>query len=370
MPLLTGTNEQYYANQQTFENANGSITGSGNEFRLTFDPLPATEADFQIFIDGVEQNTNTYVYTATGSNSGRIVFDTAPANGVIIIVRQTTFSEDLGNYQYITLQDAVNNFLFSYVGEDKVIGKVKRADVLFHAQRCLQELSYDTLKSEKSQEIEVPPSLKMALPHDYVNYVKVCYIDNNGIERVLQPARKTSNPTSILQDGSFNYLFNEDGSIMEAGDSVEWARYQANSGQANSDLDMRYDINDFDTAEGKRYGLEPENAQVNGIYYIDNVRGYIHFSNTMNQKTVVLKYISDGVGTEEGKIIHKFAEEALYKWIAHAILSVKQAVPEYVIQRFKKERFAAIRQAKLRLSNFKSEELAQVMRGKSKFIKH
>ena len=47
MPLLTGTNEQYYANQQTFENANGSITGSSNEFRLTFDPLPATEADFQ-----------------------------------------------------------------------------------------------------------------------------------------------------------------------------------------------------------------------------------------------------------------------------------------------------------------------------------
>ena len=30
MPLLTGTNEQYYANQQTFENANGSITGSSN----------------------------------------------------------------------------------------------------------------------------------------------------------------------------------------------------------------------------------------------------------------------------------------------------------------------------------------------------
>ena len=165
----------------------------------------------------------------------------------------------------------------------------------FTLRDVLQELSYDTLKIRKITRDRNTTSLKNGLPHDYVNYVKVCYIDNNGIERVIQPARKTSNPSAILQDGSFNYLFNEDGTIMEAGDSDEWARYQANSGQANSDLDMRYDINDFDTAEGKRYGLEPENAQVNGIYYIDNVRGYIHFSNTMNQKTVVLKYISDGV---------------------------------------------------------------------------
>jgi hypothetical protein len=371
MPLFTGTQEQYYANQQTFSNANGSITGSGGEFTLNFNPLPATEADFQIFIDDVEQNTNTYVYSVPGgSNPGRIVFDTAPADGSIIIVRQTTFGEDYGNYQYITLQDAVNNFLFGYVGEDKIIPKVRRADVLFHAQRSLQELSYDTLKSEKSQEIEVPPSLKMALPHDYVNYVKVCYIDNEGVERVLMPARKTSNPKSLLQNDDFGYIFNEDGTLLEANDSTEWTRYQANSGSSNQDLDMRYDINDFDTAEGRRYGLEPENAQLNGIFYIDQYRGYIHFSSTMAQKTIVLKYISDGVATEEEKIIHKFAEEAIYKSIALAILSVRQNIPEYVIQRFKKEKRAAIRTAKLRLSNLKIEELSQVMRGKSKFIKH
>ena len=36
----------------------------------------------------------------------------------------------------------------------------------------------------------------------------------------------------------------------------------------------------------------------------------------------------------------------------------------------KKERFAEQRKAKLRLSNIKIEELAQIMRGKSKWIKH
>jgi hypothetical protein len=42
----------------------------------------------------------------------------------------------------------------------------------------------------------------------------------------------------------------------------------------------------------------------------------------------------------------------------------------YVVQRYKKERFAAVRNAKLRLSNIKLEELTQILRGKSKQIKH
>ena len=55
---------------------------------------------------------------------------------------------------------------------------------------------------------------------------------------------------------------------------------------------------------------------------------------------------------------------------AYAILSVKPGVPEYVIRRYKKERFAETRKAKLRLSNIKLEEITQIFRGKSKQIKH
>ena len=68
--------------------------------------------------------------------------------------------------------------------------------------------------------------------------------------------------------------------------------------------------------------------------------------------------------------VHKFAEEAMYKCIAYAVLSTRANTPEYVVRRFKKERFAAIRSAKLRLSNIKLEEITQILRGKSKQIKH
>ena len=79
---------------------------------------------------------------------------------------------DLGSYQFISLDHIINNFMISYVGEGKIIPKIKRTDVSFHAQRAIQELSYDTFKSTKSQEVEIPPSLTMMLPQDYVNYVK------------------------------------------------------------------------------------------------------------------------------------------------------------------------------------------------------
>mgnify|MGYP003636081676 CR=1 FL=1 len=58
----------------------------------------------------------------------------------------------------------------------------------------------------------------------------------------------------------------------------------------------------------------------------------------------------------------------MYKCIAYAVLSTTLS-GQQLVPRFKKEKFAAVRQAKLRLSNIKIDELTQIMRGKSKWIK-
>ena len=76
------------------------------------------------------------------------------------------------------------------------------------------------------------------------------------------------------------------------------------------------------------------------------------------------------MGHEDEQMCHKFAEEAIYKYMAYAILSTKANIPEYVVARAKKERFAEMRKAKLRLSNINLREFNQIMRGKSKQIKH
>ena len=137
--------------------------------------------------------------------------------------------------------------------------------------------------------------------------------------------------------------------------------------QSDPDSDDSADIEiDY---RGRRYGLDPQHAQSNGTFYIDNLRGYIHFGSSLAGETIILKYVSDGAGTDEEMVIHKFCEEACYKWIMYGVLSGRSNIPEYLVQRFKKEKFAETRKAKIRLSNIKIEEFTQVLKGMSKQIK-
>jgi len=508
-----------------------------------------------------------------------------------------------GSYQFTSLEDIINQFLVAYVGEEKIINKVSRTDVAFHAQRAMQELSFDTFKSIKSQEIVLPPSNTMILPHDYVNYTKLSWSDSAGIKHLLYPTSKTSNPFKIKQntDGSYDFtadtaalIYNADFSdstlltsgsfdnqwiscgvktlptiddisitdekltftlgsraiggivqsraysvvqkidvtgmdklnlsakglsaaassgVKDAGvlrvglttrdplgsnagpNSEEWffkqshinatvgpsggwgqttgnpnplsrnhtielfnvyatdgvtrAYVEFNDGLATESTKTLEDINVVDMTEvyvvitsyvpnytqvwssdvaddgylnqsvntvdditliydgeienlqienssttwtnyksatpsenqddyqddtywpnnQKRYGLDPQHAQVNGSFYIDNLRGLINFSSNVSGKTVILDYISDSLGTDGEMQVHKFAEEAMYRWILHAIAAGRIRTQQ-LVPRLKKEKTAAIRQAKLRLSNIKLEELTQILRGKSKHIKH
>ena len=277
---------------------------------------------------------------------------------------QRSGDENYGDYQFTSLEDIIYNFRVAYVGEDKIIPKISRADIKFHAMRGIQELSFDTFKSCKSQEIELPPSLMMILPQDYVNYIKLTWSDDSGIEHVIYPASKTSNPLDITQLSNGDYQHGSGGILITDDVSTTWGNYSSQTTASDSD-----DL-DWDDALGSRYGLDPQYAQQNGSFYIDDCNGYIHFSSNLSGKTIILKYISDGLGTDAEMKVHKMAEEAMYKHIIHSILNTRANVDRNLVATFKKERSAAIRNAKLRLSNIKLEEITQILRGKSKWIKH
>jgi len=491
---------------------------------------------------------------------------------------------DLGNYQFVSLTDVINQFMMIYVGEDKIIPNVKRVDVAFHAQRALAELSFDTLKSVKTQQIDVPATLTMPIPHDYVNYTRIMWADSAGIKHPIYPTKHTQNPFQIAQEDDGSYTFQhednevvngnfDDGGVLtntwqkipngnvsgtisdgnelqfshktkempggsneywgfvgvvfqkldvsdqtkvdltatglaveqasdtaegilkvgltrhnptintgikninnneafyttndifdplgfgdnihfgllsdndksfiewkssdpgastastktleninvsgidevwvivisyhiysgntlisskedtskidniiveaddpnvylkaKAGNEVEsstWQNYKSHTPSENNTNDYQdYENDIYWPNEGKRYGLEPSHAQVNGSFYIDQRLGKIHFSSNISGKTVILDYISDSLGTDDEMQVHKFAEEAIYKWISYGVISGRSNIPEYVVRRLKKERFAETRKAKLRLSNIKLEEITQILRGKSKQIKH
>ena len=301
---------------------------------------------------------------------------------VKVQLKEGAVEDNYGGYKYIKLREIINNFIVGYVGQDKLIPRVNRTDVIFHAKRGLQEFSYDTLKSIKSQELTVPDSLSLTIPQDYVNYVKLSWVDGNGVKHTIYPTQLTSSPWEAPVQAA-------DGEIVQDnfGDNVEGTpqineRWQKSN---PSNITGLYP-NDFTNPDlfmydwwgepggpfawyGQRYGGEPVNMQMNGWFNIDYRRGTFNFSSDLCKKLIILEYISDGLAYDLDTKVPKLAEEAMYQHLLYSIMSTRTATAAIAPQ-YKKQRYAALRNAKIRLSNIKLDEIVQVMRNKSKWIKH
>ena len=407
MSLITETNQQYYQGAQGFR---------GDGIKLSFE----TTFDTDLVLGSFDPNDINYalnnfkLYTSDSGLPGdyeeyitdfsvvdnAITFLAAPATGLYIVVQLKKLDgglygstdaekaygqvveDNYGSYAYITLNDAIDNFTVGYVGDGKLIQTAKKSDILFFAKRGLQEFSYDTLKSIKSAELTIPVSLTLALPQDYVNYVKCSWVDQLG---VLHPIYPTNNLTTSpyytqIQDSKGIPTQDNFGSDIE-GTSITQERWHSNNrgNSLNSDLSGISDLslNWNQNGEwinyqnfGQLYGVDPQYANMNGYFNLNEREGKMSFSSHLVNRLIVLEYISDGLAYDTDTRIPKMAEEALYAYILHAVISTRANQPEYVVQRLKKERSAKLRNAKIRLSNIKTEEITQVMRGKSKWIKH
>ncbi len=325
-------------------------------------------------------------YTADGTNTtSTITLGVQQPIGTYIKVqlKEGAVQNNYGGYEYISLNDVVNNFIVGYVGQDKLIPRVNRTDVIFHAKRGLQEFSYDTLKSIKSMELSVPHSLSLIIPQDYVNYVKLSWVDGLGVKHTIYPTQLTSSPWEApIQDQGGNIIQDNFSDNID-GSSVINERWQkANPSNITGfwpvDTDQTPDLFMYDwwgepsgpwAWYGQRYGGDPVNMQVNGWFNIDEKRGTFNFSSNLKGKIVLIEYISDGLAYDLDTKVPKLAEEAMYQHLLYSILSTRRDTVTIAPQ-YKRQRYAALRNAKIRLSNIKLDEIVQVMRNKSKWIKH
>ena len=286
--------------------------------------------------------------------------------------------ENWGSYQYISLDDIVNNFMLMYVGNDKLINNVQRYNVLFHAKRGVQEINYDALKEIKVLEISICDDLKFILPNDYVNYVRIS-LYKDGVLRPLTENIQTNYSNSYLQDNNCRVLFDQDGNVLEGTSILDYDRvtnqqktmYPGSglyAGREGINIDQNWY---FDYAIGANYGLNTETANVNPTYRIDKASGVINFGSGMAGELCILEYISDGMqnGDDTKVSINKLAEEFIYAYIKYAILNAKVGIQEYVVNRAKKDKTALLRNAKIRLSNIHPGRLLMNMRGRDKWIK-
>jgi len=411
MSLITETNQQYYQGAQGFR-GNGTTLTFKTTFDTdlvlgSFDPNNINYAlnNFKLYTSstGLPGSYSEYITEfSVVDNSITFEVGSEPANGLYIVVQLKKLDgglygsteaekaygqiveDNYGSYSYITLNDAIDNFMVGYVGDGKLIQTAKKSDILFFAKRGLQEFSYDTLKSIKSAELTIPASLTLALPQDYVNYVKTSWIDQLGVKHVIYPTNNlTISPYyTQIQDSKGVPTQDNFGSDIEGTSITQERWHNANAQEFLLDNSGLAGINDFafnwnQNGEwigylnyGQLYGLDPQLSQMNGWFNLNEREGKMSFSSHLVNRLITLEYISDGLAYDTDTKIPKMAEEALYAHILYAIISTRANQPEYVVQRLKKERSAKLRNAKIRLSNIKTDEITQVMRGKSKWIKH
>ena len=399
--LITENNRQYYAGAQSFLSAAnqtvfGPTTFDTNLVFGSYNPVEPeySKNNFKLYTAAPGQQVYTE-YTAEYSvTDNKITLATGLALNTAVAVQlksQTggeygnrdaygnTVEENWGSYSYTKLNDIVNNFMVAYVGAGKIISDVKRTDVVFFAKRAMQEFSYDTLKSVKSQELTIPPSLSVAMPQDYVNYVNMSWVDRSGIKHIIYPTTLTSNPTSIpLQDDNGIPVQDGFGENIQ-GTSITEERWDTNGiGVINNQIQDGSPVwaNIYGGGFGQGfawqngfYGIQPEVSQINGWFTINDRENTFSFSNDLVDRIIILEYISDGLAYDLDTRVPKMAEEAMYAYILHAVVSTRINQPEYLVQRLRQEKSAKLRNAKIRLSNIKLSEFVQVMRGKSKWIK-
>ena len=402
--LITENNRQYYEGAQGFTGkASGDLTGQS--FTTTFDtnlvfystvttdPQYALN-NFKVYVSPTGVGGSfTEVTAYTVSNNTVTITGAIAASATVVVQLKildggvygntasekaygNTTEDNYGSYGYIKLNDIINNFIVAYIGNGKLIPSCKRTDIIFHAKRAMQEFSYDTLKSINSQELTIPNNLSVIMPQDYVNYVSMSWYDSQGIAHKIYPTKLTTNPYQTpVQDSEGQPTQDANSNNIESTSVVEerWkSNFYKNDQSADIDNALANGLygNGVGYGYGGVYGLDPQYANANGWFTINDREGKFSFSSNLVDKLIVLEYISDGLSSSLDTRIPKMIEEAMYAYISHAIISTRINQPEYIVQRLKKEKSAKLRNAKIRLSNIKLDEIVQTMRGKSKWLKH
>jgi len=276
-----------------------------------------------------------------------------------------------GNYQYVTLEELITDFLISRDPDDYT-ATIPRFRVLYQARRGLRELYYDVLNEISAIELDLSPSLTVVLPPDFVNYVRVSWVQVDEVtgEKKLYPMAVDSSMSMAkvyLQDNDYNLLFDANGCVLE----------DSTTGIDPTAVDTsELGVNSYTFCDNQfTPNIDLSKVFENGRVALDRNAGVLRFGSEVYGKSVVVEYISDGLftgceGRAEDEIrVHKFAESAMLDFIYYQLVKNRRNVPYNEKQRSRKEFYNSRRIAKRRINTLRKEDLLQTFKGASRWIK-
>jgi len=265
-----------------------------------------------------------------------------------------------GDYVYESLENLVNNYWQNFTGDNKILGPTSRREVLFWMKKGIQKFTFDALREVKKVELELNDNLDIILPPDYVEYVRISWLNlETGEFMPMSENRKSSLAISYLQDHEANILFDDLGEILEGSSATELINNEKSGSTKGYSICGDQDFT-MDTS-----------INHNGWFQVDKRVGRIHFSSDNLTRIIILEYISDGLeySDEDDVKVSKMAELSLYDWCSWNLLNNKQGVPDYEKRRAKKDFDTSFRNTKIKLLGIKIHEIAQVLKGNKRWIR-
>jgi hypothetical protein len=268
-----------------------------------------------------------------------------------------------GSYVYVSLEEMVFNFIANYTGDGTILMNPSRSRIIYQFKQGIKKFSMNALREVKAIELELGDTLDIILPPDYVEYVRISYVNpDTGELMVLSNNTKTPFTTSYLQDHSGSILFDDDGFVLEGTTLFS----ELNDAVKERKIYDPYCQSSMET----NFKLDPT-INANGTFTIDTRQGKIHFSSDNAIRVLMLEYISDGLeySNESDIKVSKKAEEALYNFVNYELMRNIFGIPMYEKMAAKKSWESSYKNAKIAMMNIKISDIMLTLNGKQKWIK-
>lgn len=274
------------------------------------------------------------------------------------------YSDPAANsYIYVSLENIVDDFIDTFTGNGTLIGKANRRKIVRHAKMGIKQFTINALRETKKVELELGDTLDIILPPDYVNWVRVSYVNpTNGDLMFLSVNDDLPAGTAYLQDHDANILFDNDGFILEG------TTYHS---QLKDSITVRNFVSGFDI-EGETTDFKLDTTKnINGAFKPIPREGRMHFSSDNASRVIMLEYVSDGLEflNEADIKVSKLAEIAILHYINFNMMFSDAGIPMYEKKQAEKIYRAEYTNAKIRMMDVRIADTMLVLNAKRQYLR-
>jgi len=250
----------------------------------------------------------------------------------------------------IIKREIVNEYMDGLLPDDPTYNIPKRF-VIKKARNAIKLYKTSTIRDFTVLELDLSSTLQITLPLDYFDYYRISWVDDDGKLFPMARNNRLSIAKGIIQDHEYKFIYDESGNYITA---------QGTSPSVDSTVEAYSNFN-FD--RGQYFE--------NGDFNIDKDAGIIKFGSDAQEKTIVLEYISDGVynKTDANIKIDKVATQTINDYIYFYLIKRQDKISQSEKTRARRDWKVSERKMKAAISPIRLEDVLQVDRSKSRWVK-